>query len=83
MRNDYDAAVNREDRMNNQIAGIVRHILTSVGGALVAAGYLTSDEWTAVAGALAVLIGVAWSIITKRLANAAGVGSERNAPPPT
>ena len=69
--------------MNDQVAGIVRHILTSVGGALVAAGYLTSDEWTAVAGALAVLIGVVWSIITKRLANAAGGGSQTNVPPPT
>jgi hypothetical protein len=63
--------------MNDQIAGIVRHLLTTVGGALVAAGYLTSDEWTAVAGALAIVIGVVWSIITKRIANAAtGRGSQ-------
>jgi hypothetical protein len=68
--------------MNDQIAGIIRHILTSMGGALVAAGYLTSDEWTAVAGALAVLIGIVWSIITKRLANASTGGGSKS-PPPT
>jgi hypothetical protein len=57
--------------MGDQVAGIIRHLLTTVGGALVAAGYLTSAEWTTIAGALAVIIGVVWSIITKRLAKAA------------
>jgi hypothetical protein len=69
--------------MNDQIAGIVRHVLTSLGGALVAGGYLTSEEWTAVAGALAVLIGLVWSILAKRaMGGAAKSGTPKSAPPP-
>lgn len=40
--------------------------LTAAGGALVASGYLTSDQWTTIAGALAVIVGVVWSVIAKR-----------------
>jgi hypothetical protein len=55
--------------MNDVIAGIIRHVLTAAGGALVAGGYLTSDEWATIAGALAVLVGVVWSVIAKRITN--------------
>jgi tetrahydromethanopterin S-methyltransferase subunit D len=53
--------------MPDVVSGIIRHVLTTAGGALVAAGYLTSDQWTTIAGALAVIIGVVWSVISKRL----------------
>jgi hypothetical protein len=56
--------------MNDVIAGLIRHVLTAAGGALVAGGYLTSDEWTTIAGALAVLVGVVWSVMSKRITNA-------------
>ena len=46
--------------MPDVLSGIIRHVLTTAGGALVAAGYLTSDQWTTIAGALAVIIGVVW-----------------------
>jgi hypothetical protein len=52
--------------MNDIVAGLIRHALTTLGGVLVGAGYLTSDEWTTIAGALAVFIGVVWSVISKR-----------------
>ena len=52
--------------MNDIVAGLIRHALTTLGGVLVGAGYLTSDEWTTIAGALAILIGVVWSVISKR-----------------
>lgn len=55
--------------MNEVVAGLIRHVLTALGGALVGAGYVTSEEWVAIAGALAVLVGVVWSVITKRVAN--------------
>ena len=55
--------------MPDVVSGIIRHVLTTAGGALVAAGYLTSDQWTTIAGALAVIIGVVWSIISKRLSS--------------
>ena len=56
--------------MNDIIAGFIRHVLTAAGGALVAGGYLTSDEWTTIAGAVAVLVGVVWSVLSKRITDA-------------
>jgi hypothetical protein len=44
--------------MPDVISGIIRHVLTAAGGALVAGGYLTSDQWTTIAGALVLIIGV-------------------------
>jgi hypothetical protein len=38
--------------LNEIVAGIIRHALTALGCVLVGAGYLTSDEWTTIAGAL-------------------------------
>jgi hypothetical protein len=55
--------------LNDVVAGLIRHALTAVGGALVGAGYVTSDEWTTIAGALAVFVGVVWSVISKRTTN--------------
>jgi hypothetical protein len=52
--------------MNDIVAGLIRHALTTLGGVLVGAGYLTSDEWTTLAGALVVFIGVVWSVLSKR-----------------
>lgn len=52
--------------MPDAVAGVIRHAVTTAGGALVAAGYLTSDQLTTVAGAAAIIVGVAWSIIAKR-----------------
>jgi hypothetical protein len=54
---------------NEVVAGFIRHALTAVGGALVGAGYMTSDEWTTIAGAFAVFVGVVWSVISKRVTN--------------
>jgi hypothetical protein len=54
--------------MDQIVAGFIRHALTALGGALVGAGYFTNDEWTSIAGALAVLVGVVWSVISKRSA---------------
>jgi hypothetical protein len=54
---------------NDIVAGLIRHALTALGGALVAGGYLTSDEWTTIAGAFAVFVGVVWSMISKRVTN--------------
>ena len=61
--------------MNDKVAGIIRHALTSLGGALVAGGYLTSDEWTTIAGGLMIVVGVVWSIIAKRLTSISGIGN--------
>lgn len=58
--------------MYAQIMGIVRHILTFVGGALVAVGVTTSVDWSSVmsnfdtvTGGVVALIAVVASIWTK------------------
>jgi hypothetical protein len=54
--------------MSDEISALIRHVMTAAGGALVAGGYMTSDQWATVVGAISILAGVAWSIISKRMA---------------
>lgn len=52
--------------MNEALAGLIRHALTTVGGVLVAKGYLDSGTVEAVAGAVVTILGVVWSLVAKR-----------------
>ena len=45
--------------------GVVRHILTAVGGVLVYMGYTDDATWTMVAGSMATMIGFMWSWMSK------------------
>ena len=46
--------------------GIVRHILTALGGALVTKGTLAESERELAIGAIITLAGVIWSAFAKR-----------------
>ena len=46
--------------------GIVWHILTALGGGLVARGLLAGSELNLAVGAIIMLTGVIWSAIAKR-----------------
>jgi len=48
------------------LAGLVRHGLTTVGGALVAGGYLDASQTSAFIGGGMVIAGIAWSWWQKR-----------------
>lgn len=48
------------------IVGIIRHILTTLGGILVAKGQLDSANLETIAGGLSALVGVVWSVYDKR-----------------
>lgn len=50
----------------DDILGIVRHVLTTAGGSLVTSGLLTGGQLQDAVGALVVLTGVAWSLLNKR-----------------
>lgn len=54
----------------DEILGIIRHVLTSAGGALVTTGWATNGQVQDAVGALMVLGGIAWSIYQKRTAKA-------------
>lgn len=49
------------DALKPILAGIVRHGLTTAGGALVAGGYIQSSDTSAFVGGGMVLAGIAWS----------------------
>jgi len=50
----------------DQIAGIVRAVLSALGGFLVAKGVIDAATLTAVVGAVATLAAAAWSVYSKK-----------------
>lgn len=50
------------------ILGLIRHGLTTLGGVLVARGYLDDGTLQAIIGALLTLGGAGWSVYAKRVA---------------
>ena len=50
------------------IFGIIRHVLTTVGGAVVGSGYINSDEYSQGVGAVLTLVGIVWSVVNKKKA---------------
>ena len=59
-----------QDSMHAALMGVLRHVLTTLGGGLVASGALSGDELNQAIGAISVLAGIAWSVFTKRKATA-------------
>jgi|TARA_R100001530_G_scaffold28654_3_gene22673 hypothetical protein len=59
---------NLEDNMKKDsiLNGVIRHILTAGGGALVAKGVVAETEIEALVGALITIIGVVWSALAKK-----------------
>lgn len=52
----------------DDIQGVIRHVLTTAGGALVTDGILTNGQLSDLVGALMVIGGIGWSIYQKRQA---------------
>jgi hypothetical protein len=51
-----------------QVTGVIRHVLTAVGGILIAKGLLADGQWTELSGAALTLFGVIWSVASKKKA---------------
>lgn len=51
--------------MSKETSGVIRHILTFVGGVLVTMGYLDSGMMNELTGAVMTIMGIAWSIKEK------------------
>jgi hypothetical protein len=49
-----------------QIFGVIRHVFTAVGGIVIAQGYISDSMYTELSGAVLTLVGVIWSIVTKK-----------------
>lgn len=66
----------------NQIAGILRAILTFAGGFLVARGWITADMLPEVVAAVLTVAGVLWTVITHTQASTvAAAAAIVNVPP--
>lgn len=50
------------------VSGVVRHILTALGGVLVSKGVIEAGQVEMLVGSLVGIIGVAWSIYAKKKA---------------
>lgn len=68
--------------MNEMVSSIIRHGLTTVGGSLVAKGLITATLWDQVTGAVIVLAGVGWSLVSKFIAKKTGLPTDGIVPPP-
>ncbi len=53
--------------MNGEmVGGVVRAVLSAVGGILVAKGVIDAETVASVAGAAAILVTAVWSVLVKR-----------------
>lgn len=50
----------------DQVLGLVRHILTLVGGVLIAKGLATEAMSEELVGSAMSLVGIVWSIVSKK-----------------
>lgn len=51
---------------SEQIGGLVRHVLTFVGGIVVSKGYVDEQTMITVVGAVATVVGAIWSFMAKK-----------------
>jgi len=49
-----------------EVLGIVRHILTFIGGVVVAKGIVNESQLLEISGAIMTIIGSVWSVADKR-----------------
>ena len=59
----------KKNTKDTVLNGIVRHILTALGGALVTKGMIGEGELELVVGAVITLAGVVWSAVAKKKGN--------------
>jgi hypothetical protein len=49
-----------------QVLGILRHVLTFVGGIVIAKGLVDESLYTELVGGVMTLVGTVWSIVSKK-----------------
>ena len=50
----------------DQVEGVIRHGITTIGGFLIAKGFIDEVILTEVIGAALSIVGIVWSIINKK-----------------
>jgi hypothetical protein len=52
--------------MNEQLKGLIRHVLTFAGGIVVAKGLASDSNVSEAIGAAMTIIGAVWSVLSKK-----------------
>ena len=52
--------------MKDQLLGLIRHVLTFIGGIIVAKGVLDADLSQEIIGGLMTVVGGLWSVVSKK-----------------
>lgn len=52
--------------LTDMVLGLIRHAMTTAGGALVTNGVITQDDLTSIVGGALALLGIALSVWNKR-----------------
>ncbi len=62
----HPARVAKRKAQMSIVMGVLRHVITAAGGALVANGYVSQQDNTELVGAVLTILGVVASIAAKR-----------------
>ena len=60
--------LNKKNMNKEQVLGLLRHVLTFVGGAVIAKGLVDEGQVTELIGGVMTLVGTVWSILAKKTA---------------
>jgi hypothetical protein len=60
-----EGALIRKQTMSEKTAGMIRHVLTAMGGLMVMMGYTDEMTVATVVGAIMTLVGFSWSWMSK------------------
>lgn len=52
--------------INPSVDGLIRHVLTGVGGVLIAKGFMDDATLQSIIGGTLAVVGVIWSLFNKR-----------------
>jgi hypothetical protein len=55
----------KENKMDEKLMGVIRHVLTAVGAMLVYAGYTDDATWVTTMGAIMTMVPFMWSWMSK------------------
>lgn len=65
---------------SDEFDGIIRHIFTTAGGSAVVMSNFDPTQWQTIAGGVAAVVGVLWSVASKRYLKSGGTVAPAKAP---
>lgn len=66
---------------SDEFDGVIRHIFTTVGGSAVVMSNFDPTQWQTIVGGVATVVGVLWSVASKRYLKAGGTATPTSVVP--